>query len=34
MAAARRLAAGPTFANGITKNQLNMEWDMSLATRR
>jgi enoyl-CoA hydratase/carnithine racemase len=32
MDAARRLAAGPTFANGITKNQLNMEWDMSLET--
>ncbi len=32
MEAARRLAAGPAFANGITKNQLNMEWDMSLAT--
>ncbi|MEJ2459216.1 MAG: enoyl-CoA hydratase family protein [Novosphingobium sp.] len=29
---ARRIAAGPTFANGITKNQLNMEWDMSLDT--
>jgi enoyl-CoA hydratase/carnithine racemase len=29
---ARRLADGPAFANGITKNQLNMEWDMSLAT--
>ncbi|MEM9529694.1 MAG: enoyl-CoA hydratase family protein [Pseudomonadota bacterium] len=29
---ARRLADGPTFANGITKNQLNMEWDMSLDT--
>lgn len=27
---ASRLAAGPTFANGMTKNQLNMEWDMSL----
>ena len=27
---AGRLAAGPTFANGITKNQLNIEWDMSL----
>jgi enoyl-CoA hydratase/carnithine racemase len=27
---ARRLAAGPNFAHGITKNQLNMEWDMSL----
>ncbi|MEI9994223.1 MAG: enoyl-CoA hydratase family protein [Rhizomicrobium sp.] len=32
MNAARKLAAGPTFANGITKNQLNMEWDMSLDT--
>ncbi len=32
MDAARKLAAGPTFANGITKNQLNMEWDMSLDT--
>lgn len=32
MEAARRLAAGPSFANAITKNQLNMEWDMSLAT--
>ena len=30
MDAARRLAAGPSFANGMTKNQLNMEWDMSL----
>ncbi len=30
--AARKLAAGPSFANGITKNQLNMEWDMSLDT--
>ena len=30
--AARRLAVGPTFANGMTKNQLNMEWDMSLDT--
>ena len=27
---AGRLATGPTFANGITKNQLNIEWDMSL----
>jgi enoyl-CoA hydratase/carnithine racemase len=27
---ARRLANGPAFANGMTKNQLNMEWDMSL----
>lgn len=32
MEAARRLAAGPAFANGMTKNQLNMEWDMSLDT--
>ena len=32
MKMARRLASGPTFANGITKNQLNMEWDMSLDT--
>lgn len=28
--AARKLAAGPNFAHGITKNQLNLEWDMSL----
>ena len=27
---ARKLAAGPNFAHGITKNQLNLEWDMSL----
>jgi len=27
---AARIAAGPSFANGITKNQLNMEWSMSL----
>jgi enoyl-CoA hydratase/carnithine racemase len=32
MAMAEKLAAGPTFANGVTKNQLNMEWDMSLDT--
>jgi enoyl-CoA hydratase/carnithine racemase len=32
MKLALRLAAGPSFANGITKNQLNMEWDMSLDT--
>ncbi len=32
MTLARRLAAGPAFANGMTKNQLNMEWDMSLDT--
>lgn len=29
---ARRLAAGPNFAHGMTKNQLNMEWDMSIDT--
>ena len=29
---AARLAAGPTFAHGMTKNQLDMEWDMSLDT--
>jgi len=27
---ARRLAAGPNFAHAMTKNQLNVEWDMSL----
>jgi enoyl-CoA hydratase/carnithine racemase len=27
---ARSLASGPTFAHGITKNQLNIEWSMSL----
>ncbi len=32
MAMAEKLSAGPTFANGVTKNQLNMEWDMSLDT--
>jgi enoyl-CoA hydratase/carnithine racemase len=30
METARMLAAGPTFANAVTKNQLNTEWDMSL----
>ena len=30
LALARRIAAGPTFANGITKTQLNQEWSMSL----
>lgn len=25
-----RLASGPNFAHGITKNQLNLEWDMSI----
>ena len=27
---ARRLAAGPVFAHGITKTQLNQEWNMGL----
>ena len=27
---ATRLANGPTFANGMTKHQLNVEWDMGL----
>ena len=30
LALARKIAAGPTFANGITKTQLNQEWSMSL----
>lgn len=30
MALARRIVAGPTFAHGITKTQLNQEWSMSL----
>ncbi len=29
---AGRLAAGPNFAHGFTKNQLNIEWDMPLDT--
>ncbi len=29
-AMARRLADGPTFAHGITKTQLNQEWNMGL----
>ena len=29
---ASRLVDGPTFANAMTKNQLNVEWDMSLDT--
>jgi enoyl-CoA hydratase/carnithine racemase len=29
---ARSLAAGPTFAHGITKTQLNQEWNVSLET--
>ncbi|MDZ4731493.1 MAG: enoyl-CoA hydratase family protein [Xanthomonadales bacterium] len=32
VAQANRLAEGPNFAHGFTKNQLNMEWDMSLDT--
>lgn len=27
---AKRIISGPTFANGITKTQLNQEWSMSL----
>ena len=27
---ASRIAAGPTFAHGITKTQLNQEWNMGL----
>lgn len=27
---AEKIASGPTFANGITKTQLNQEWNMSL----
>jgi enoyl-CoA hydratase/carnithine racemase len=30
LALAQQIAAGPTFANGITKNQLNQEWSLSL----
>ncbi|MFN3282521.1 MAG: enoyl-CoA hydratase family protein [Tabrizicola sp.] len=30
MSLARQLAAGPTFAHGITKTQLNQEWNMGL----
>ncbi|HYD05011.1 MAG TPA: enoyl-CoA hydratase family protein [Reyranella sp.] len=30
IALARRLADGPTFAHGITKTQLNLEWSMGL----
>lgn len=29
-ALAKRLAAGPTFAHGMTKTQLNQEWNMGL----
>lgn len=31
-ALARNLASGPTFAHGITKTQLNQEWNVSLET--
>jgi enoyl-CoA hydratase/carnithine racemase len=27
---ARELAAGPTFANGITKTMLHQEWSMTI----
>jgi enoyl-CoA hydratase/carnithine racemase len=30
LALGRGIASGPTFANGITKTQLNQEWSMSL----
>lgn len=30
MALARRIADGPTFAHGMTKTQLNQEWNMGL----
>ena len=30
LALARRVAAGPTFAHGMTKTQLNQEWNMGL----
>ena len=30
MKMAVKLSQGPTFANGVTKNQLNYEWDMSI----
>jgi enoyl-CoA hydratase/carnithine racemase len=32
LATARSLASGPTFAHGITKTQLNNEWNVSLET--
>jgi enoyl-CoA hydratase/carnithine racemase len=31
-AIAQALAAGPTFAHGITKTQLNQEWNVSVET--
>jgi enoyl-CoA hydratase/carnithine racemase len=30
LTSAAKLAAGPNFAHGMTKNQLNVEWDMSI----
>ena len=30
MTLAGQIAAGPTFANGITKTQLHQEWNMSV----
>ena len=30
MELAQKLANGPSFAHGMTKNQLNLEWDMSI----
>jgi enoyl-CoA hydratase/carnithine racemase len=30
MALAKRLADGPTFAHGVTKTQINQEWNMGL----
>ena len=30
MTLAEQLASGPTFAHGITKTQLNHEWNMGL----
>jgi len=30
LAWARRIASGPTFANGMTKTQLSQEWNMSV----
>lgn len=32
LAVARDLAAGPTFAHGMTKTQLNVEWNVSVET--
>jgi len=32
LSVARDLASGPTFAHGITKTQLNIEWNVSLDT--